>query len=202
MVAVSADIRNFFHMINVAEEDIAALRFLFFKDLTMEEIMELESTVHIFGAGSSPPVANFTLKHHAQKIRAKYGDEVFWLILLCFYVDDFLSSFPSVEKAREMRIKLTAALKEGGFDLTKWASSHPEVLIDPTPSPLMGEASLAGVSPFAAVSASSPVIIKVVVVAAAAVVMLVVVWWLGGMTNVRCCTHPLILIIVLIVIPL
>ena len=133
-VAVSADIRNFFHMIHVAEEDISALRFLFFKDENMDEIMDLESLVNIFGAGSSPAVANFTLKYHASRIREKYGDEVYLLILLSFYVDDFLNSFPSVEKAREMRLKLTAALLEGGFDLTKWASSHPEVLIDPTPT--------------------------------------------------------------------
>ena len=134
-VAVSADIRNFFHMIHVADEDVAALRFLFFKDRKMEDIIDLESLVHIFGAGSSPPVANFTLKYHAERIREKYGDEIYFLILLSFYVDDFLSSFPSVEKAREMRIKLTQALLEGGFELTKWASSHPEVLIDhPSPS--------------------------------------------------------------------
>ena len=138
-VAMSGDIRNFFHMIHVAEEDIAAFRFLFFKDERMQEIMEIESLVHIFGASSSPPVANFTLKHHAERMRAKYGDEVYFLILLAFYVDDFLSSFPSVEKAREMRQKLTAALAEGGFDLTKWASSHPEALLDEVDSTLSAE---------------------------------------------------------------
>ena len=134
-VALSADIRNFFHMIHVAEEDIGALRFLFFKDESMTEIIELESTVHIFGASSSPPIANFTLKHHAERIRGKYGDEVADFIQQSFYVDDFLNSFPTIDKARDMRLKLTAALLEGGFDLTKWASSHPEVLIDPSPSP-------------------------------------------------------------------
>ena len=129
-VAISSDIRGFFHMIHVEEEDIAAYRFLFFKDESMTDIIELESTVHIFGAGSSPPVANFTLKHHAEQIREKYGDEVADLIKISFYVDDNLASFPDVDKAREMRLKLTAALSEGGFELTKWASSHPEVLID------------------------------------------------------------------------
>ena len=129
-VAVSSDIRGFFHMIHVEEEDIAAFRFLFFKDESMTDIIELESTVHIFGAGSSPPVANFTLKHHAEQMREKYGNEVADLIKASFYVDDCLSSFPDVDKAREMRQKLTAALLEGGFELTKWASSHPEVLID------------------------------------------------------------------------
>ena len=61
-VAVSADIKNFFHMIHVADEDVAALRFLFFKDESMREIDSIESLVHIFGASSSPPVANFTFR--------------------------------------------------------------------------------------------------------------------------------------------
>ena len=129
-VAVSADIKNFFHMIHVADEDVAAFRFLFFKDESLREIDKIESLVHIFGASSSPPVANFTLRYHAHRIREKYGDEVFWQILLSFYVDDYISSFPSVEEAKEMRKKLTAALAEGGFCLTKWDSSHPEVLED------------------------------------------------------------------------
>ena len=118
-VAVSADIKAFFHQIMVADEDVAALRFLFFENEKMDKIIELESLVHIFGASSSPPVANFTLKHHAQKVREKYGEEVFNMIMQQFYVDNLIDSFPSVEKAREMRLKVTAALKEGGFDLCK-----------------------------------------------------------------------------------
>ena len=129
-VAMTADIRAFFHMIHVCDEDVAALRFLFFKDRTMREIIELEHLVHIFGASSSPPIANFTIKHHASRIREKYGDAVYWQIILSFYVDDFISSFDDIDTARDMRQKLTAALAEGGFELTKWDSSHPETLVD------------------------------------------------------------------------
>ena len=92
-VAFSADIKNFFHMIYVTDKDVAALHFLFFKDETMKEIDILESLVHIFGASSSPPVANFVLRYHAERIRSKYGDEIFWQIIQQFYVDDYLSSF-------------------------------------------------------------------------------------------------------------
>ena len=134
-VAMTADIRAFFHMIHVADEDVAALRFLFFKDRTMREIMELEHLVHIFGASSSPPTANFTLKYHADRIRERYGDAIYWQIILSFYVDDFISSFDDIDTARDMRQKLTAALAEGGFELTKWESSHPETLIDDPSSP-------------------------------------------------------------------
>ena len=138
-IAMTADIRAFYHMIFVADEDVAALRFLFFADKSMREIKEYEHLVHIFGASCSPPVANFTLRYHADRIRQKYGEDIFWQIILSFYVDDFISSFPDVHTARDVRIRLTAALAEGGFELTKWDSSHPETLIDdpnaPTPSP-------------------------------------------------------------------
>ena len=138
-VALTGDIKAFFHQIHVDDDDVAALRFLFFKDRSMKTIIELESLVHIFGASSSPPVANYTLKFHAERIRQKYGDKVYLEIVNSFYVDDFISSFSSIEEAREMRIKVTAALAEGGFTLTKFSSSHPEVLDDnqnvPIPSP-------------------------------------------------------------------
>ena len=105
----------------------------------MKTIIELESLVHIFGASISPPVANYTLKFHAQRIRQKYGDKVYLEIVNSFYVANFISSFSSIEEAREMRIKVTAALAEGGFTLTKFSSSHPDVLDDnqnfPIPSP-------------------------------------------------------------------
>ena len=77
---MTADIRTFFHMIYVADKDVAALRFLFFKDESMKEMMVLEHLVYIFGASSTPPTANFTLKYHADCIQAKYGDKVYWQI--------------------------------------------------------------------------------------------------------------------------
>ena len=57
--------------------DVGALRFLFYRDEKLDEIVEYESLVHIFGASSSPPVANFTLQFHAGQIREKYGEEVY-----------------------------------------------------------------------------------------------------------------------------
>ena len=131
-VTLMADIADFFHRIFVADEDVAALRFLFFADKSLKQIVELESPVHIFGAGSSPTVANFALQHHAHRIRAKYGDVIFAEILSKFYVDDYLTSLESAEKAREVKIQMSAALKEGGFELTKWASNDDSVLVDPS----------------------------------------------------------------------
>ena len=144
-VVLMGDIADFFHRIWVDDEDVAALRFLFFKDRSLKEIIALEMLVHIFGAGSSPCVANFTLQFHAERIREKYGEFIYLEVMTRFYVDDYLSSVGSVEEAREVKSKLTEALAVGGFELTKWDSNYPEVLIDspslisPTPQGLPAE---------------------------------------------------------------
>ena len=125
-----ADVSDFFHRIWVNDEDVAALRFLFFKDKSMREIESFELLVHLFGGGSSPAVANFTLQYHAGRIRAKYGEFIYWEIMMKFYVDDYLTSVESVQKARDTKQQMTAALAEGGFSLCKWASNDDRVLAD------------------------------------------------------------------------
>ena len=59
--------------------------------------------------------------HHGE-----ISEEVFKAIMRNFYVDDFLSSYPTTEKARAVRKELTEVLKGGGFELTKWKCTHPE----------------------------------------------------------------------------
>ena len=135
-VVVTGDITKFFYQIETDDADVSAFRFLFFRDESMEELQELESNVQIFGAKSSPAISAFTLKYHANKIREKYGDEVFYQIVNQMYVDDLISSFDTVEIARECIGKIVEALAEAGMTLCKIRSSHPEVLKDLDPSSL------------------------------------------------------------------
>ena len=127
-VALSADIKGFFHQIYVTENDSPAFRFLWFEDETMENVIDMEAVVHLFGAKSSSNVSTYVLRHHGGEISGTVSPEVVAAVLKAFYVDDFLGSYTSVEKARMIRIALTQALKDGGFDLTKWRSTHPEAL--------------------------------------------------------------------------
>ena len=62
-VAVSADIKNFFHMIHVADEDVAAFRFLFFKDESLRSwrFKSLKSSVCLSASWS-----NFYMRWHTQ----------------------------------------------------------------------------------------------------------------------------------------
>ena len=138
-VVLTGDITDYFHMVEVNDDDISAFRYLWFKDESMEEVIECQSNVQIFGARSSPSIAAFTLKYHASRIREKYGDEVFYQLVWQMYVDDLITSFKSVEIARDMRKKLVAAMAEGGFTLCKLNSNFPQVLID-DPSSLPSQA--------------------------------------------------------------
>ncbi|XP_077282088.1 uncharacterized protein LOC143908338 [Temnothorax americanus] len=49
------------------------------------------------------------------------------------YVDDVVASAESEGEARELQRQLQALLKTAGFELRKWASSHPSVLADLDP---------------------------------------------------------------------
>ena len=133
-VVVTGDVTKFFYQIETDDADVSAFRYLFFKDESMEELQELESNVQIFGAKSSPAISAFTLRYHAARIREKFGEEVFYQIVNQMYVDDLISSFDTVEIARDCIGKIVKALAEGGMALCKIKSSHPEVLRDLDPS--------------------------------------------------------------------
>ena len=64
-IAVSADIKGFFHQVYVDENDVHVFRFWWYQDENYEIPCLCELKVHIFGAKSSPTVATFALRHHA-----------------------------------------------------------------------------------------------------------------------------------------
>ncbi|XP_068234321.1 uncharacterized protein [Palaemon carinicauda] len=84
--------------------------------------------VHIFGAVSSPSIANYALRAAADHARDKYDPDVEHTIKTNFYVDDYLKSVPSEEQALRLVKDVTAALKERGFRLTKFVSNSKLVL--------------------------------------------------------------------------
>jgi len=84
--------------------------------------------VHIFGAKSSPSVANFALLQTAQDNPHHFNDDVLETVRTKFYVDYCLKSVNSVEEARKLVHDLIELLKLGGFQLKKWLSNEPSVL--------------------------------------------------------------------------
>ncbi|XP_068250711.1 uncharacterized protein [Palaemon carinicauda] len=84
--------------------------------------------VHIFGAVSSPSIANYALRATADHAGDKYGPAGERTIRTNFHVDDYLKSVPSEEQGLRLVRDVTAALKEIGFRLTKFVSNSKLVL--------------------------------------------------------------------------
>ena len=99
-VALSCDIEQIFHSFCVTPDCRDFLRFLWYENSNLDgPISEFRTNVHLFGAVSSPAVANFSLHKTAETGRAEFGDEVANSLRRNFYVDDGLTSVPSVQEA-------------------------------------------------------------------------------------------------------
>ncbi|CAM4638688.1 unnamed protein product [Leuciscus chuanchicus] len=126
-VAVSSDIKGMFHQVRLLPKDRPFLRFIW-RDLQSENLADVyEWQVLPFGTTSSPCCAIFALQHHACNSEAKYPG-LQQLVHQSFYVDNCLTSFPTVSAAKQTVDQLRSMLAEGGFDLRQWASSHPAVV--------------------------------------------------------------------------
>ncbi|XP_039514870.1 uncharacterized protein LOC120469772 [Pimephales promelas] len=126
-VAMSADIKGMFHQVRLLPKDRPFLRFIW-RDLQSGNFPDVyEWQVLPFGTTSSPCCAIFALQHHACNSEAKYPG-LQRLVHQSFYVDNCLTSFPTVSEAKQAVDQLRSMLAEGGFDLRQWASSHPAVV--------------------------------------------------------------------------
>jgi len=85
-------------------------------------------TVHLFGAVSSPSIANFVLKQIAEKVECTYGYQVANTIRRILYVDDCLKSTCDENTATQPIKDLTSACAMGGFHLTKYTCNKSKVL--------------------------------------------------------------------------
>ena len=122
-------------MVEVDPLDAPALRYLWWEDDNMTKVIVIQATVHIFGAASSPAVANFTLRHLANEIKNDYPPEVVEAIYKSMYVDDFMHSFDDPAEGRRLKMNMCEAFEKGGFSLLKWKTSCPEIQFDDSTSP-------------------------------------------------------------------
>ena len=127
--AVTCDIEQMFHSFHVNPEHRDFLRFLWFKDNDLNgQICEYRMNVHLFGAVSSPGVANFGLRATAETGREQFGQAAADFLQQDFYVDDGLKSFPTPEDAIDVISKTKAMCKAASLRLHKFASNSKTVL--------------------------------------------------------------------------
>jgi hypothetical protein len=128
-VAFIGDIEAMFHQVRVIKEHYNFLRFLWWPQGDLQQDLEEYSmVVHLFGATSSPSIANFALRQTAANAEQLINHSVAETIRRNFYVDDCLKALPTVNAAIQMVVDLKAACNLEGFNITKFCSNSPEVL--------------------------------------------------------------------------
>ena len=105
--------------------DQPSLRFLWW-EVPTSFIVVHQYTRHIFGANDLPTCANYELQHTARDIAKEYP-EAAKAVLDNFYIDDYLDSVESPERALIRSKDLVHLLHLGGFKLTKFLSNVPDL---------------------------------------------------------------------------
>ena len=119
--AVSADIRGMFLLVGVLPCDQPSLRFLWREDRTSNLVVH-QYTRHIF----EPTCANYALQRTATD-NAKQYPEAAKAVIENFYMDDYLDSVESSERALIRSKEMVHLLHLGGFKLTKFVSNVPDL---------------------------------------------------------------------------
>ena len=84
--------------------------------------------VHLFGAVSSPAVAIFSLHKPAETGRAEFGDKAANFLCRNVYVDDGVTSVPTVQEAVTLIESSQAICASAKLRLDKFASNNKKVL--------------------------------------------------------------------------
>ena len=128
-IAVVADIESMFYQVLVEPKDCDVIRFLWWENHNLEDTpTEYRMVKHVFGATSSPSVANFCVKKTASSFGQEFEPEVSETLEKNMYVDDLMKSVDTPEKAIELSEQLRELLSRGGFRLTKWLSNDRKFL--------------------------------------------------------------------------
>jgi hypothetical protein len=105
------------------KEDARYHRFLW--ETPERQVGVFEMTGVVFGDSPSPCQAIYTLWRTVEE----YGDPTTLdMVKNSFYMDDFLTSFQSAERAEAVKNNLCSVLKNGNFNLTKWRSNVLDIM--------------------------------------------------------------------------
>ena len=116
--AVFANIEGFFLQVGVITEDRLSLQFLSCEDAA-SEIAVYQDVRHIFASKVSPRCSNYALRRTATDNKATFP-EVAGNAESNFYMNDYIESSLTVEKATRKAKDLVTLLLSGGFKLTKF----------------------------------------------------------------------------------
>ena len=122
LIAVCGDIEAMFMQVEVPVHEQNFLRFLW-REGVSDEIEVFQYTRHIFGAKSWPTCANFAVQQVASDNKDDFPQAA-EAVFDSFYVDDFVKSFESVNKAIEVMTQEVEMMKRNGLNLTKFITNR------------------------------------------------------------------------------
>ncbi|KAK6169143.1 hypothetical protein SNE40_020252 [Patella caerulea] len=126
-VAILCDIEQMFYQFYVNHNDRNYLRFIWQSKLDSQPT-DYRMCVHLFGAGSSPGCANFSLKYAAESFESQFSKEAGDFVRKHFYVDDGLASVKTDKEAIDLIKQTKEMLAMCGLRLHKFVSNSKAVL--------------------------------------------------------------------------
>ena len=122
--AFTADVNAMFHQVRVPKEQRNLFRFFWWdNDGTIGQMKEHRMAVHLFGACSSPSIANYALKRVADDVKDDDKSEVKQVLRENFYVDDCLVAHNDPVILQTIARDLQGMCEQGGFLLRKFSSN-------------------------------------------------------------------------------
>ncbi|GBP97480.1 hypothetical protein EVAR_46153_1 [Eumeta japonica] len=117
-----------FMQIKIKPEDRDALRYLWRGDKRgNEKPTEYRMTSLIFGATSSPATSIYIKNFNAEKYR-ETEPEVHRAVIKNHYVDDYIQSFETEQKAIDIAQRVRDVHREARFELKQWTSNSKRLL--------------------------------------------------------------------------
>jgi hypothetical protein len=110
-----ADVEAMFHQVLVEPRDCDALRFLWWPSEDLSGEMEgYRMTRHLFGATSSPSVANFCLRKTAELHQDEFNPVAIETVKRNMYVDDLMKSAKETSEAISLVSQLVVFVSQNG----------------------------------------------------------------------------------------
>ena len=124
--AFTADIIKMYRQILVCSSQTRLQRILW-RENSSSQVEAYELTTVTYGTAAAPYLATKCLQHLAEQERARFpkGAE---RVLRDFYVDDLLTGADSLQEAKVVLSEIVDLLKQGSFELGKWASNNVQLL--------------------------------------------------------------------------
>ena len=123
-IAISGDIAEMFHRIDVRDDDMHAQRFLWLGEHNQPVMYVMKALS--FGTSCAPCIAHFVRNKNAEQFREVYPRAV-KSVQAYHYMDDFIDSVDTEEEAIALATEVKAIHAAGGFHMRNWASNSSTV---------------------------------------------------------------------------